>query len=136
MLMCCDADAMEREPGTAALYLLRVSSNKSRNSNGAKEDERADAETTYQEWHERAPSRVTHAEDLPDLIGIYCGRARRIGYRSDKWHKRGTTEDYDHDYTEPQYEMPEVWADNADLALANAIVIVGGNQRITADGID
>jgi len=100
------------------------------------DEAQAEAGATYAEWHEREPEQVTHADDLPDVIGIYIGRALRIGYRSDKWHERGQTEDYDHDYTEQGYEPPEVWADHADLARARAIVIVGGNQRITADGID
>jgi hypothetical protein len=108
-----------------------------RSRNGSRNDEaQAEAGATYAEWHERDPEQITHAEDLPDVIGIYIGRALRIGYRSDKWHERGQTEDYDHDYTEPGYQPPEVWADHADLSKARAIVIVGGNQRITADGID
>ena len=96
----------------------------------------ADAGATYEAWHERHPEQIDHVEDLPDVIGIFVGFALRIGYRSDKWNERGTTEDYDHDYTEPAYEVPEVWADRLDLSKAHAIVIVGGNQRITADGID
>jgi len=108
-----------------------------RSRNGSRNDEaETEAGATYAEWHEREPEQVTHAEDLPDVIGIYIGRALRIGYRSDKWHERGQTEDYDHDYTEQGYDPPEVWADHADLSRARAIVIVGGNQRITADGID
>jgi len=99
-------------------------------------EETADAGATYEAWHDRAPRTVTELDNLPDVIGVYIGRATRIGYRSDKWHARGQTQDYDHDYTEPGYVAPEVWADRADLAHATAIVIVGGNQRITPEGID
>lgn len=135
LIMATDADAMDRKPGTAALYLLRGSTRKaSLMPNQAPIIE--DAQQTYEQWHERDPRHVVTLDDLPDLIGIYIGRALRIGYRSDKWHERGTTEDYDHDYTEPGYEPPEVWADHVHLGQARAIVIVGGNQRITADGID
>lgn len=132
MLMCADADAMQRRPGAAALYLLRGPSE----AGGKKTDDTDDAEETYERWHKREPKNVRQLDGLPDLIGVYIGRACRIGYRSDKWHDRGDHEDYDHDYTEPGYEMPEVWADRVDLGQARAIVIVGGNQRITEEGID
>lgn len=95
-----------------------------------------DAAQTYEKWHEREALHVTDADGLPNVIGVFIGHALRIGYRSDKWHERGQFEDYDHDYTERKYEAPEVWADRADLAQASAIVIVGGNQRITPQGID
>jgi hypothetical protein len=95
-----------------------------------------DAARTYEQWHERRPTKNTELDGLPDLIGVYIGRAMRIGYASDKWHEAGKVIDYDHDYTEPGYEPPEVWADRLDLSHARAIAIVGGNQRITADGID
>jgi hypothetical protein len=98
--------------------------------------DQADAGATYEAWHEREPERVTELDELPDVIGVYIGRAQRIGYSSDKWKKRGKPVDYDHDYTEPGYEAPEVWADRLDLARAHAIVIIGGNQRITPEGID
>lgn len=96
----------------------------------------ADAGTTYAAWHRREPSHVDTLDGLPDVIGVYIGRATRIGYRSDKWKPKGHAQDYDHDYTEPGYTAPEVWADRADLDHAHAIVIVGGNQRITPEGID
>jgi hypothetical protein len=98
--------------------------------------ETADAAATFEAWHRREPSHVDTLDNLPDVIGVYIGRATRIGYRSDKWGKKGHAQDYDHDYTEPGYSPPEVWADRADLDQAHAIVIVGGNQRITPEGID
>jgi len=107
-----------------------------RQRNSHEQTAEADAGATYEAWHDRAPRTVTELDNLPDVIGVYIGRATRIGYRSDKWHARGQTQDYDHDYTEPGYVAPEVWADRADLAHATAIVIVGGNQRITPEGID
>lgn len=96
----------------------------------------AAAADTYERWHRRAPADVCELDNLPDDLPHYIGRALRIGYRSDKWHGRGNTEDYDHDYTEPGYSPPGVWADDPDLAKATAIVIRGGNQRITPGGID
>lgn len=131
MVLACDADAIGRPKGTAAIYLLREE---------APADDSAppspDAAETYRTWHRRDADGRRELGGLPDVIGVYIGRATRIGYRSDKWHKRGTAEDYDHDYTEPGYVAPEVWADHGDLAKAEAIVIVGGNQRVTAEGID
>jgi len=100
------------------------------------DEETADAAATFEAWHRREPSHVDTLDNLPDVIGVYIGRATRIGYRSDKWGKKGHAQDYDHDYTEPGYSPPEVWADRADLDQAHAIVIVGGNQRITPEGID
>jgi hypothetical protein len=94
------------------------------------------AADTYERWHRRAPGEVCELDKLPDDLPHYIGRALRIGYRSDKWHGRGDAEDYDHDYTEPGYSPPGVWADDPDLAKATAIVIRGGNQRITPGGID
>jgi hypothetical protein len=99
--------------------------------------EHADAAAdTYEAWHRREPECVREVDGLPDDLPHYIGRALRIGYRSDKWHGRGTTEDYDHDYTEAGYTAPGVWADDPDLAKARAICIRGGNQRITPQGID
>lgn len=206
MVMCCDADGMQRRAGAAALYLLRgtpraanaapdtftISIERVRLDRGGYDsqgryfgvskgnrhvyratssdglldiyirgdegedardvrkrahDEHAklarkrngscnDAIDTYTLWHDREPEGVRQSAELPDLINVRVGDALRIGYRSDKWNKRGTTTDYDHDYTEPQYKQPEVWADCADLSKARVIVIVGGNQRVTPEGID
>lgn len=96
----------------------------------------AAAADTYERWHRRESNGVCELDGLPDDLPHYIGRALRIGYRSDKWHGRGATEDYDHDYTEPGYSPPGVWADDPDLSRATAIVIRGGNQRITPGGID
>ena len=90
----------------------------------------------YERWHEREAEHVTDVDGLPDLIGIYVGRAMRIGYSSDKWHARGKTIDYEHDFSERGHIAPECWADTADLADARALAIVGGTMRITEDGID
>lgn len=94
------------------------------------------AADTYERWHQRAPRFVGEIDELPDLIGVYIGRALRIGYRSDKWGSEGATHDYDHDFSERGHTPPEAWADSADLAQARAIVIVGGDMRVTPEGID
>lgn len=96
----------------------------------------AEGRRTYEQWHERQAAEVIEVDDLPDLIGVYVGRATRIGYSSDKWNKRGKMVDYEHDFTEGRHTAPECWADTAELADARALVIVGGDMRITEDGID
>ena len=90
----------------------------------------------YERWNEREAEHVTDVDGLPDLIGIYVGRAMRIGYSSDKWNARGKSIDYEHDFSERGHIAPECWADTADLADARALAIVGGTMRITEDGID
>lgn len=129
MVMCCDARAMDKQ--RAPLYLLRVAMDA--NTKPAPDNAAAD---TYRDWHERNPEHVADVDNLPDRFEHCVGIAKRIGYRSDKWNEPGVTEDYDHDYSEPGYRAPEVWADSADLARAKAIVLKGGNQRITPAGID
>lgn len=132
--MLTDANAMDLEPGRAALYLVRGKLDERGRAAAFLDSAQSGAET-YERWHEREAKQVGEL-DVPDLVGVYVGRAMRIGYRSDKWNKRGDTIDYDHDFTEGHHIAPECWADNADLAHARALVIVGGDMRVTEDGID
>lgn len=129
LVMCTDARAMDKQ--RAPLYLLRVELD----ANTAPAPDNAAADT-YRAWHERDPEHVAEVDGLPDAFPCFIGHAVRIGYRSDKWGAPGVTDDYDHDYTEPGYRAPEVWADVPELARAKAIVVKGGNQRITPEGID
>lgn len=89
---------------------------------------------TYSRWHKREPRRVgelnTQAARYPQ------GRMVRIGYRSDKWSRRGTTADYDHDFLEDGGSAPLVYTNTRTLAAATTIVVVGGSMRITEAGID
>lgn len=126
-----DSDAMRRRAGQARLYLVRGSL---RTPNPAAIGEHA--ADTYEQWHERAARFVGEIDELPDLIGVYIGRALRLGYRSDKWGREGEHNDYDHDFSERGHTPPEAWADSAELAQARAIVIVGGDMRVTPEGID
>ena len=129
--MLADIDAMQRSAGTARLYLVR---GELIEQTEAPPPEHAGA--TYEQWHDRAPHLIGELAELPDFIGTYLGRALRIGYRSDKWHEEGKGEDYDHDFTERRHTPPEAWSDTAELDKARAIVIVGGDMRITPEGIN
>jgi hypothetical protein len=135
LAMCTDARAMGKRAGTASLYLLRGQAEQLELAEGGGTLVR-DAARTFNAWHEREPDSVHHLDALPDSLPCFVGHCTRIGYRSDKWGKPGEHHDYDHDYTEPGYRMPEVWADCADLAQARAVLVRGGNQRITPRGID
>lgn len=130
-LMLTDADAMTRRPGDACLYLVRGQLRP-----GSEAPSTASGEDTYKRWHKRDHNDVNWLEGLPDLIGSYVGLALRIGYRSDKWSKPGELVDYDHDFCERGHTPPEVWADVPELERASAIVIVGGDMRVTPEGID
>jgi hypothetical protein len=132
MLLCTSARGMDGAPGRAPLYLLRVD----RRLNPDNPPGETAAADTYERWHERAPDGIAELDGLPDDLPHYIGRALRVGYRSDKWGKRGEVKDYDHDYTEPGYAPPGVWADDPDLSKARAILVRGGNQRVTEEGID
>ncbi len=110
---------------------------RSRNPSAVTQAVTEEGAETYDRWHEREPhDERARVIELPDLIGVYVGRAMRIGYRSDKWHARGKTLDYDHDFTEGMHIAPECWADTPDLAHARALVIIGGDMCVTEDGID
>lgn len=127
--MLCDPDAMDRRPGQAGLYLVRGKlATKRLRAIPAGED-------TYARWHEREFDSMKEI-DAPDLLSVYVGRATVIGYRSDKWERRGNTHDYTHDFEERGHVAPEAWADNADLSKAKAVVLFGGTMRITEAGID
>lgn len=126
-----DPDAMDLRPGEACLYLVRGDLSEPQQTEAGDH-----AVKTYQRWHERAPQMIGEIDALPDLLGTYIGRALRIGYRSDKWAERGKANDYDHDFAERGHTPPEAWADTPDLERARAIVIVGGDMRVTEEGID
>lgn len=93
----------------------------------------AAAAKTYRRWHERDPAKVG---ELECDAGTYCqGRLLRLGYRSDKWGRRGRTVDYDHDFLEEGGTAPLVYTNTRTLEAATTIVVVGGSMRVTERGI-
>ena len=134
LVMCCEPRAMQRRAGAAGLYLVRAKLQDGLPPAEWSRIERSGA-ATYRAWHDRSPEQVSSIELSTGAVN-YIGDASVIGYRSDKWSQRGTPTDYEHDYTEPGYRAPEVWASEPDLTKADLVVIIGGNQRITPDGID
>ena len=128
--MLADPDAMERSPGRARLYLVPFRPEGTHTVLAG-----AAAEETYQRWHSRNPKRRL-VLDVPDAIGCFQGRVLRIGYRSDKWSRRGRVHDYDHDFREGGALAPLLYTDSRALERARGAVIVGGDMRVTPRGID
>jgi hypothetical protein len=133
-LMCCDERGFDAAPGRARLWLLKVTPhNVPIDSDDLISDAAGEA---FAEWHDREPDSVVEVGGLPDHIGHYQGRVLRIGYRSDKWHPRGTTVDYDHDCFERGGQPPKLYTSHARIESSRAAVIVGGTMHITHRGIE
>lgn len=131
-LMLTDANGMDAAAGRARLFLVAVPPRTVK-----LEREPGDrAAETFGRWHERDAHSVLELDGLPDAISYYQGRVTRIGYRSDKWHKRGAKVDYDHDCRENGARPPKLYTSHADIARARAAVIVGGSMHITERGIE
>ena len=131
--LLCDADAMGRAPGRARLFLVPDPNGEADNVDLGDDD---DGEDTYERWHDREADGVREL-DFPDEGCSYqLGRCIRIGYRSDKWGGRGEAHDYDHDFRERGHTAPLLYIDTRELERARAAVIVGGDMRVTARGID
>ena len=92
------------------------------------------ANATYRRWHDRDPQRVGELATA-DRCAILLGRMTRIGYRSDKWHRRGRTVDYDHDFLEGRGTAPLVYVDARHVAKVTTVIVVGGSMRVTERGI-
>jgi len=92
------------------------------------------ANATYRRWHDRDPARVGELETA-DRCTILLGRMTRLGYRSDKWHRRGRTVDYDHDFIEGRGTAPLVYVDAAHVSKVTTAVVLGGSMRVTERGI-
>ena len=78
----------------------------------------------------RPQTKVREASvDLPQGRWLDLGAATSIGYRSDKFHKRGDTTDYQHQFGDGVrlYQLG---------AKSGALAWRGGALRITADGIE
>lgn len=120
--------AMELEPGHAKLILLAGELHPRR------KPLRPVDVSTYERWHQRAASELLEL-DAPDQIGFFQGRVVRLGYRSDKWGRKGQTHDYDHAFTERGHTAPKLYTDTPELARARGAVIVGGDMSVTSRGI-
>jgi hypothetical protein len=127
-----DNDGMDRAEGRARLYLVPFVDTAGKfNAPRALE---LGAET-YKRWHERRSDDVLHL-DVPDSFAHEQGRVLRIGYRSDKWRRRGDAVDYDHDFREDGATAPKLYTDSRELQAARGAVITGGSMRVTEAGID
>lgn len=129
MQLLTDANAMEK--GRPKLYLVRGKLQATRKL-------RADADAgaasdTYGEWHKRPHDLVGELDTRP--CGHRLGRMVLIGYRSDKWGRKGETHDYSHDFFEENGVPPLVYADARTLDSARCVVVVGGSMKVTDRGI-
>lgn len=125
--------AMLAAPGRAKLYLVRGAI---RSKVALEGDELDQAQEQYERWHLRNAQSVGEIVDIPGVIGYRQGRVMRIGYRSDKWTRRGRHRDYDHDFTEDGHRPPWLYTNTRAIERARAAVIVGGDMSITEGGID
>lgn len=91
------------------------------------------AARTYKRWTQRDPE---HVGELDTRDARYLqGRMLRVGYRSDKWNRRGRTVDYDHDFLEDGGSAPLVYTDTKTIEAARTIIVLGGSMRVTEGGI-
>lgn len=121
------ADAMDRSPGAGRLYVV---AGKLEDREPVELGDHADAEHTYQQWHRR-PADVTGRIEVPDAIGVPLGRAIRIGYKSDKFGRKGAEVAYEHDFSEP---YPRVYVTSR--KAPRAMVLSGGNFTVSGRGIE
>lgn len=124
--------AFDNAPGRARLFLVP----------GELEDLDADelaeleGAEAYERWHERDAERLGELE-IPDGPARYRqGRLIRMGYRSDKWNRRGEPVDYTHDFDAHGAHPPWLYTDAAELEASRFAVVVGGSMTVTERGID
>lgn len=125
--------AMLAAPGRAKVYLVRGAITKRAALQG---DEHDQAQEQYERWHQRDAATLGEIDRLPDTISHCQGRVLRLGYRSDKWSRRGKHRDYDHDFTEGAHSPPLLYTSARSVERSKAAVIVGGDMAITEEGID
>lgn len=129
MHMLTDPQALER--ARPRLYLVRGKLERQvRLEPGAYAGKASD---TYAGWHQRENEKVGELDTRAAKFAQ--GRIVLIGYRSDKWEKRGRTHDYSHDFFEGDGTPPLVYTDTRTLDAARTVVIVGGSMRVTEGGI-
>ncbi|MGV1080696.1 MAG: hypothetical protein ACOYD1_12765 [Candidatus Nanopelagicales bacterium] len=128
-LMCCGENGFELQPGRAKLFLFAPAPDE-----GARTRDYSAAARAFERWHKREAKQVDRHE-VPDKL-VHCqGRVLRIGYRSDKWGKRGQSHDYDHDFCERDGLPPLLYTDAAKIDKSRGAVLVGGDMVITEGGI-
>jgi hypothetical protein len=90
------------------------------------------AERVYRRWTlGRDPATERTAElALPDAPWSTLGRALTVGYRSDKFHERGDTQDYEHEFGR------SVVCYLRQAGARGVVVFRGGSLRVTARGIE
>lgn len=115
--------------GRARIYLLSSDSYFAKNKPVTEK-----AADTFREWTTNEPQEVFQTE-APDDFGHVQGRMVRLGYKSDKWEKRGQYHDYEHNFTEDDGVAPIVRTDTADIRESKGAVMQGGTMRVTAQGI-
>lgn len=125
-----DENALERAPGRARLYLAPGEIDKLPIAELENFDVAAES---YEGWADRDPDAVGELKHA-HATHYYQGRVHRLGYRSDKWHRPGEWEDYDHDFGEGS--PPKLYTDRAHLEDATLAIIVGGDFAVTEQGID
>lgn len=130
--MLVSPNAFELAPGRARIFLVRGKLARKQDLQG---DELDSAQTAYERWHQR-DAKLIGELNVPDAIEWQQGRVLRIGYRSDKWSRRGARHDYDHDFTERGHKPPLLYTSTRALERAAAAIIVGGDMAITEEGID
>ena len=128
-LLTIPEHGFELEPGQSKLFLF-----KPRDEQQTEAEPGSAAERAYRLWHQRNADAVAKYE-VPDQVGHYQGRVRMIGYRSDKWHGKGKSVDYDHDFLEGDATAPKLYTDHPGIDESTAAVIVGGDMTITERGI-
>lgn len=116
-------------PGRARLFLLPVRDRQ----RGARMDE---SHPDYEAWTKRESREQLFTVEVPDSIEVKYGRCVRIGYRSDKWNRRGRTVDYEHDFQERGALAPWLYCDSAHVQSAKAACVTGGDMRVTEAGLD
>lgn len=130
-LLVASEGCFDASPGRAKLFLLPV-----RDKDTADAPRLADGHEDYERWNKRAAREQLFTVEVPDSVQVKYGRCVRIGYRSDKWHRRGRTIDYEHDFTEGGALAPLLYCDAPHVQNARAAVITGGDMRVTEDGLD
>lgn len=116
-------------PGRARVFMLPVRDKQ-------RGDVLAESHPDYEAWHKRQSREQLFTVEVPDSIEIKYGRCVRIGYRSDKWNRRGRTIDYEHDFAEGGRLAPLLFCDAPHVRNASAAVITGGDMRVTEAGLD
>lgn len=121
-------DAFERHAPGSRLYLVRDLRVDARPLDPGELDKAARA---YELWTDDNHDAENVAElDVPNAFTDRIGRALRLGYRSDKFHDRGTFVDYEHDFEDPRplvYFAP---------GSPEGYALVGGAFRVTPRGIE